>query len=543
MSVSTSRRFLFAGLLALAPLGISRADDKPGSTKPTAQPVAEEAAINLLDAARSGTVAVSAEATGDGRMTIKVTNLTNRKLKVVLPPGLVASSATGQMGGGMGGMGGMGGGMGGMGGGMGGMGGGMGGMGGGMGGRGGMQGGGMGGGGGQSLTMPATMGLMMLGRLIMSLVEPTESWNPASLMSGMMGGGMMGGGMGGMGGGMGGMGGGMGGMGGGFRSVPPTDLPNATLAPGQSRDLNTRMVSLNAPNEEGGIDVLAKGEPLVIGDVSQLAISPKVQEALRRLARDKAPENVSQLALWAAAGMSWSDVARISKGWANAQELALAKQLVADLDAKSPSDTGRLLIEVTAKDEAQKGLAGELTRLFHDRSMLGLMVETSVPSRPNGPSVACKVQFSSATEATVQVATSDASGTGWTAMGKFVLPVVRDEAGKVKLEAFGDSLAEGMLDRLVKVTVKKTPSSGGLIPAGPKAKDLYTIRVENYSSLLLNGIAVTGLGSKPSDPARMLLGISLAPRRTLALPASGESVEKFGLKQGVKILGLDLSGL
>ncbi len=335
-----------------------------------------------------------------------------------------------------------------------------------------------------------------------------------------------------------------GGMGGGFRSVPPTDLPNATLAPGQSRDLKTRIVSLNAPNEEGGITYPAQGEPLTLGDVSQLPVGPKVQEALRRLARDKAPENVSQLALWAAAGMSWSDLARISKGWANPQELALARQLVADLDAKSATDTGRLLIEVTAKDEAQKGLAVELTRLFRDRSMLGLMVESSVPARPTGPAVACKVQLSSGGEATVQVATSDASGSSWTAMGKFVLPVVRDDAGKVKLEAFGDALAEGMLDRLVKVTVKKTSvASGGLIPAAPKAKDLYTIRVENYSSLLLNGIAVTGLGAKPSDPARVLLGISLAPRRTMALPASSESVEKFGLKQGVKVIALDLSGL
>jgi hypothetical protein len=318
------------------------------------------------------------------------------------------------------------------------------------------------------------------------------------------------------------------------------------LAPGQSRDLKTRMVSLNGPDDEGGVSFPSQGEPLTIGDVSQLQVAPKVQEALRRLARDKAPENVSQLALWAAAGMSWSDLARISKGWANPQELALAKQLVADLDAKSATaDTGRLLIEVTAKDDAQKGLAGQIGGLFRDRSMLGLLVESSVPTRPSGPAVACKVQLSSATEATVQVATSDASGTAWTAMGKFVLPVARDEAGKVKLEAFGDSLAEEMLTRLVKVTVKKTSTAtGGLIPAAPpKAKEAYTIRVENYSSLLLNGIAVTGLGAKPNDPARVLLGISLAPRRTMALPASSESVEKFGLKQGVKVIALDLSGL
>jgi hypothetical protein len=118
-----------------------------------------------------------------------------------------------------------------------------------------------------------------------------------------------------------------------------------------------------------------------------------------------------------------------------------------------------------------------------------------------------------------------------------------DGDGQVcKLEVFGDALAEEILGRLVKVTVKKTVS-GGLIPAAPKAKDLYTIRVENYSSLLLNGIAVTGLGAKPSDPARVLLGISLAPRRTMALPMSGESVEKFGLKPGVKVIALDLSGL
>ena len=58
-------------------------------------------------------------------------------------------------------------------------------------------------------------------------------------------------------------------------------------------------------------------------------------------------------------------------------------------------------------------------------------------------------------------------------MGKFVLPVARDESGKVKLEAFGDALAEEMLARLVKVTVKKTsadvgrPDPGGAEGEGP----------------------------------------------------------------------------
>ena len=144
---------LVGGGILLLSSSPARADEPAaiaeGSTK------SELAPLDLLEGLRTGVVSVDAEGTGDGRMTLSVTNRSDRQLRVVLPPGLIASGATGQfggMGGGMGGggMGGMGGGgMGGMGGG--GMGGGMGGMGGGMGGMGGgMGGGGMGMGGGRS---------------------------------------------------------------------------------------------------------------------------------------------------------------------------------------------------------------------------------------------------------------------------------------------------------------------------------------------------------------------------------------------------------
>src|SRR5262249_19611386 len=136
-SIRSLTVFLAVGLFVLpqwvpAAAGESQGKDKARpdssvSTKPEQQ-VDER---NLLDAMRDGLVAVKAEGIGDGRMTLSVTNRTSRPLRVVLPPGIVAQGATGQMGG----MGGMGGGMGGMGGGM--MGGGMGGMGGGMGGMGG----------------------------------------------------------------------------------------------------------------------------------------------------------------------------------------------------------------------------------------------------------------------------------------------------------------------------------------------------------------------------------------------------------------------
>ncbi len=552
MFASSNIRSWCAGLLILTPIGLARAGDDAKTTKPAAQPVAEEPGIDLFVAARSGAVSVDAEGTGDGRMTLKVTNQTNRKLKVVLPPGLVATGVSGQMGG----MGGMGGGMGGMGGGgMGGMGGGgMGGMGGGGMGGGGMGGGGMGGGmggGSRPLTMMPLQGLSSVANLIMNLVEPS-SWDRMAFMRGMMsamgsmGGGMMGGmggGMGGMGGGMGGMGGG---MGGGFRSVPPTDLPTASLNPGQSRDLKTRLVRLGGPNQDGGVDFPAKGEPLALSDVAQTEVSPKVQTALRRLARDGAPETISQMALWAAAGMSWADIAQISRPWANSQELALAKQLVADLDAKADdADTGRLLIEVTARTEAQKATAEKLAAVFRGRTMLGLAVEGSVPARPSGPAVACKVQIGGTAEkpeALVQLASSDATASSWSAVGKFDLPVPRDESGQVKAEAFGDALAEGLLDRLVKISVKKGAASTGLIPAAPKTVGAYVIRIENYSPLLLNGLAVSGMKAKAGDPVKLLLGISLAPRRTFVVPVTAESVEKYGLKD-IKAVAVDLSGL
>jgi len=339
-----------------------------------------------------------------------------------------------------------------------------------------------------------------------------------------------------------GMGGGM--MGGGMRSVPPTDLPNAVLNPGQTRGLNTRFVSLNAPNAEGIITYPEKGEPLQLGDVAQLGANPKVEAALRRLARDKAPESISQMVLWASAGMNWSDVTQLAKGWANPQEVALAKQLVSALDDKT-DDTGRLLIEITAKNTAHQALASELKKLLSERSFLGLAVETKVPVRPTGPAVACKVQFAGTAEkpeASVQLAMTDATGLAWTKSINFALPVAKDDAGKPKAEAFGDALAEEVIKRLVAVKVTKS-NSGGPIPKSPRDADLYTIRVENYSPLILNGVAVISAVAKPSEPAKVLLGVSISPRRNLSIPATGKSIEQIGLNKGVKVIALDLSGL
>ncbi len=161
-------------------------------------------------------------------------------------------------------------------------------------------------------TMPASMGMMTLGRIIMFLVGDLSSWNFRSLMmGGMMGGMGMGGGMGG------GMMGGMGGMGGGMRSVPPTSQPFAVVGPGKTLRLPTRLINLGGPSAEGTVAMPAQGEKLTLGDVAQLTNDPRTAAAVRRLASEKAPTVASQLALWnVAAGLDWDVVARMSAAWA-----------------------------------------------------------------------------------------------------------------------------------------------------------------------------------------------------------------------------------
>ncbi len=63
------------------------------------------------------------------------------------------------------------------------------------------------------------------------------------------------------------------------------------------------------------------------------------------------------------------------------------------------------------------------------------------------------------------------------------------------------------------------------------------------SPLRLNGVAAVGVGSKPDEKARVLSGISVPPRRSMTVPASEELVKALGLKQGIRVTAIDLSGL
>jgi hypothetical protein len=428
-------------------------------------------------------------------------------------------------------------------GGMGGMGGGMGGMGGGMGGMGGMGGRGM-----MSGTMPASMGMMMLGRLVMYLCGDYDSWDQRSLMIGMMG--MRG--MGGM--GMGGMG--MGGMGG-MRSVPATGPPETTLEPHQDRHLPTTVVSMNGPNANSLPQVPAEGEKLRISGVDQWTDDERTLTALKRLAEAKAPQTIAQMVLWyVTGGADWDDIGRLSQGWGNASEIALAKRFVSELspDEKRPSqpwsDPGLLCWEIKEVGAGQPDLVDGVRTLWSQHPVLGLTAREGIPEHPNGPSLACRVELTDAA-INVKLSASHPSGSDWVLIDRFHLkrseaePAAEHIATETPLTGkqerlrqsfqLADSIAAAMVEHLVRITVVRGPRIHD--------KESFRIKIINDSQFILNGLAVGGPRTGDDRLPSVLAGLSLPPLKSLTVPASGEAVRRLRLKEGARVVAADLSGL
>jgi hypothetical protein len=277
----------------------------------------------------------------------------------------------------------------------------------------------------------------------------------------------------------------------------------------------------------------AKGETLRLGDISQMTDDVRIQGALKRLAEDKAPQTVAQLVMWrVGSGKDWDAIEGMSRSWANAHELTLARSFVDGLGTQPTEETGALLYEITSKGTAGEPAAQELRTALKEKTLLGLKGVSGVPAEPKGPAVACKVQINGQ-EATVQVATSDGPARSWTAAGKFTLPLTRTKTGELNVATVADGLAEGILDRMVRAQLSAGPRS--------KGKPTYKIKIENASPLILNGIAVLGKGSETES--KVLSGISIAPQRSMTLPATDEMVKSLGLKKGIRVIAADLSGL
>jgi hypothetical protein len=167
--------------------------------------------------------------------------------------------------------------------------------------------------------------------------------------------------------------------------------------------------------------------------------------------------------------------------------------------------------------------------------VLGLLAAQGIPARPAGPALACRIRFN-AGEASVQITGSNESARSWVPLGKFTQPLVQKN-GKFDHAKLADSLAEAVLNRLVRAQVIKDSAQRH------KGKLIYQIRIDNASPLILNGLALVGTASKEGEPPKVLSGIAIPPRKCMLVPIPAESVKTLGLKKGIKVLALDLSGL
>jgi hypothetical protein len=481
---------------------------------------AEPPALDLVEGLRRGELAAQGEGTGDGRMVLAVTNKTDRKLRVVLPPGLVAAGASGCYGGLYG-------------------------YGGGIGGMYGIR-SGIGGFGPRGVplvgpvapgnrTAPTAFGLMSIGRTIMTLTGDRGSWDYNSLSMGMMGGT-----------GTGGLGtlGGAGGLTGpsafdtGFRSVPVTGLPNLTLDARQRRTMPTRLVSLSGPNARGEALHPGKGERLHIGDIGDRTQDRRVQIALRRLAERKAPPSLAQLVMWHVAdGLDWTRVAQVSRGWANRYELTLARRLGESLDESGdgglPKGESAPLFWALEESSSERS-SSELRTALEGATMLGLTTREGIPAQPEGPGITCRLHVQ-ADVIQVEVAASDERAEAWVPVGKAVAKRVDDRGAARPTKDVLNEVAEGVLARLLDVRLEKGP--------GTTDRPHYRLKIANASPLVLNGIALSGPNADPKARPAALAGFTICPHRSEDFPVGSQVVDRLGLKTGVRLLAADLSGL
>ena len=125
----------------------------------------------------------------------------------------------------------------------------------------------------------------------------------------------------------------------------------------------------------------------------------------------------------------------------------------------------------------------------------------------------------------------------WVHFGKFTVPVTRRDRGRLDVGAVcrwvvgGDSQSAGA-GAVIKGSATKD-----------KGKLIYQLRIDNASPLVLNGLAMLGTASKEDEMPKVLRGSASRRGRSLTVPASEDVVRTLGLKKGIKLVALDLSGL
>jgi hypothetical protein len=344
---------------------------------------------------------------------------------------------------------------------------------------------------------------------------------------------------------------------GGMMSVPATGPLETTLQPHQERHLPTSVVSMNPPDANLRPLAPADGETLRVSGIGQWTDDKRTISALKGLAEAKAPQTVAQMVVWyVTSGATWDEVGRLSQGWGNASEIALARRFVANLgEEKKPStarkdDPGLLFWELKSEDAGQQAIVEGVHDLWTKYPVLGLTAREGVPERPDAPALACRVQVTDAS-ITVKLSGSHPSGSDWILIDRFTIkrstlaetPDLSPDKAALTAEQLRQwrsarlalAITEGMSERLVRVKLAHGPRVHG--------KETFRIKIINDTPLILNGVAVDGIKAVRDHAPSVVAGLSLPPLKTLAVPATADAVKRLGLKEGARVVATDLSGL
>jgi hypothetical protein len=315
---------------------------------------------------------------------------------------------------------------------------------------------------------------------------------------------------------------------------------------------------MNGPDEKARPVVPVDGEKLRIMGIDDLTPDGRTREALKRLAEIKAPRTVAQMVFWYVTdGADWDNVGRLSIGWGNASELALARKFVADLGRRDDSsseaqaDPGLLYWEIKADGQQQTELIEGLRKLWEKCPVLGLTAKEGIPARPDGPALSCQAEISDAS-IKVKLSASHPSGSDWIVVERFQIkrslsdavksdpanqtPTLTPEQKKEREAALlGDALAAGMVERLVRVRLDRGPRVNG--------RESFRIKILNETPMVINGLALGGEEIRDDNPPAVLSGMSLPPLKNLTVPATPEVVSRLQLKKSLKVYAVDLSGI
>ena len=215
-----------------------------------------------------------------------------------------------------------------------------------------------------------------------------------------------------------------------------------------------------------------KGEPLQLGDIADINDNPQVQKALRRLAADAASKPISRLVMWHLAGGIGLGHARADVGGLGQPLRVDARQGFRRASGQLPDgETGRLLFEVEGTDAASEAVAAELRTALEQKMVLGLVAELGIPARPEGPAVACPgADVGERRTGAGLLAATRRARTGFRSASSRCLA---EDNGKFDVGQFADGLAEGVLNRLVRVQLSKGVKD--------KGKMHYSLRIDNAS--------------------------------------------------------------